>query len=138
MRRQAGVATALAVAALGMVFWAKSGVHSAPIAPAVFIDRWASVEEAQRSGAFVVKYAPNAVTPSYEVSDDLFDREKIAAARRFERPSTSSNWAAIYLDPQTRSLVLPSGKDGKAATIILDARKKAIEDIRAGARHHTI
>jgi hypothetical protein len=56
-------------------------VHSAPIAPALFVDRWASVEEARRSGTF-----------------------KDGEAQ----------------------------EDAKAATIILDARKKAIEDIRAG------
>ena len=57
MRKKAGIAAALLVAALGIVLWAKSGVLSAPLAPAHFIDRWAPVDEALRSGKFVVKYS---------------------------------------------------------------------------------
>lgn len=56
MRKHAGFAAALTVAALGVALWTKSGVLSAPIGPVSFADRWASVDEALRSNKFVVRY----------------------------------------------------------------------------------
>jgi len=55
MRKQVGLAAALAIAVLGIVSWAKSGVLSAPTGPVSFVDRWAPVDEALHSGKFVVK-----------------------------------------------------------------------------------
>jgi hypothetical protein len=55
MRKQAGIATVVAIAALAIVFGVKSGVLSADIAPVSFIERWAPVDEALRSGTFSSK-----------------------------------------------------------------------------------
>jgi hypothetical protein len=56
MRKQAGLAAALVVLALGMGFGAKSGALSAP-SPMPFFERWAAADAAQRSGKFLA-YAP--------------------------------------------------------------------------------
>ena len=55
MHKQVGLAAALVVAVLGIFTWAKSGVLSAPMAPVLFVDRWAPVDEALHSGKFVIK-----------------------------------------------------------------------------------
>jgi len=46
---------AIAIAVLGTMFLAKTRGMSAPAAPVSFSERWAPVDEALQSGAFVVK-----------------------------------------------------------------------------------
>jgi hypothetical protein len=53
MRKQAGIAMIVAIAAWATVFWLKSAVPAADIATVPFIERWAPVDEALRSGTFL-------------------------------------------------------------------------------------
>jgi hypothetical protein len=55
MCKQGIVVVAAAVAVLAALAWNQSGVHSAPVAPLTFEARWAPVDEALRSGTFVIK-----------------------------------------------------------------------------------
>ena len=55
MRNKLVLAVVIAIVALGMVPWAKSGVLSAPTAAVSFGDRWMPVDEALHTGKFAVK-----------------------------------------------------------------------------------
>jgi len=57
MRNRMVLAAALAVAALGIVSWAKSDVPTGADDTVSFAERWAPVDEALHSGSFVVNVA---------------------------------------------------------------------------------
>jgi hypothetical protein len=55
MSNRLGLIIAIAIAVLRTMFLAKTRGMSAPAAPVSFSERWAPVDEALQSGAFVVK-----------------------------------------------------------------------------------
>jgi hypothetical protein len=62
MGKPLGFIIALAIVILGTTFLAMTRVASAPAAPVSFSERWAPVDEALQSGAFIVKESA-ATTP---------------------------------------------------------------------------